>query len=374
MELYFTDRQKPSVLAKLRPALLFAAIWCAVSGMLELFAAATFLGLLPLLVLPFLPKRARRWSTLALLALTLVFFAFRFSAVTQGLQILANRMFTISESCQAYEYDRFPVTDTPAALREGLAFASLATALLVYVRGGGVLTALLLLAQAYFGVTPRAIWLILLLLASALYVLPQERLWLHALTAQLLVAVIAVCVFTLAPEPNVRISGWDEQARDRLSLHSIFYERTPQAVEVPQAEEPPPPPQELQPNQAVSEAKVNVLFLVLVLVTLLLLFVPAVLRDRAQKRRTQNRVGFDDPDCAAAVRAMYLHSRKWLRLKPAETPQEITALWLEAAYSDHALTEAQRAQMAQYLAQVEQSVWGSATKRERLHIRYRLCL
>ena len=54
--------------------------------------------------------------------------------------------------------------------------------------------------------------------AAVLYVLPQERLWLHSLTALLLVAVIAACVFTLAPKPNVRISGWDEQARDRHIL------------------------------------------------------------------------------------------------------------------------------------------------------------
>ena len=374
MELHFTDRQKPSVLARLRPALLFAALWCAASGMLELFSPFALVGLPALLVLPFIPKRARRWSALGLLALTLVFFALRFSSVTQGLQILANRMFTISESCQAYEYDRFPVTESTSALREGLAFASLATALLVYARGGGILTAVLLLAQAYFGVTPQAIWLILLLLAAVLYVLPQERLWLHTLLTALIVAVVALGVFSLAPEPSVRLSGWDEQARDRLALHSIFYERTPDVVEVPKAEEPPPPQQELQPDHAVSERQVNVLFLVLVLVTLLLLFVPAVLRDRAQKKRTRNRAGFDDPDCAAAIRAMYLHSRKWLRLNPAETPQEITALWLEAAYSDHALTETQRAQMAHYLAQVEQRVWNSATKRERLHIRYRLCL
>lgn len=374
MELHFTDRQKPSVLARLRPALLFAALWCAASGMLELFSPFALVGLPALLVLPFIPKRARRWCALGLLALTLVFFALRFSSVTQGLQILANRMFTISESCQAYEYDRFPVTESTPALREGLAFSSLATALFVYVRGGGILTAVLLLAQAYFGVTPQAMWLILLLLAAVLYVLPQERLWLHALMASALAALITVCVFALAPTPNARISGWDEQARDRLALHTIFYERTPDVVEVPKAEEPPPPQQELQPDHAVSERQVNVLFLVLVLVTLVLLFVPAVLRDRAQKKRTRNRAGFDDPDCAAAIRAMYLHSRKWLRLNPADTPQEVTALWLEAAYSDHALTETQRAQMAHYLAQVEQRVWNSATKRERLHIRYRLCL
>ena len=373
MELHFKNPQKPSVLVRLRPALLFAALWCAASGMAELFSAFAFVGLLPLLVLPFLPQTAKRWGALALLALTLGFFALRFSAITDGLKMLANRMFTISESCQAYEYDRFPVTERTAALREGLAFASLATALLAFVRGGGVLTAVLLLAQAYFGVTPKALWLILLLLAAALYVLPQERLWLHALLTALVVAVVALGVLSLAPEPSVRLSGWDEQARDRLALHSIFYERTPETTEVPQTEET-PPPQELQPNRAGSESKANVLFYVLVLVTLLLLFVPAVLRDRAQKKRAQNRAGFDDPDCAAAIRAMYLHSRKWLRLKPDDTPQEIAALWLEAAYSDHALTEVQRTQMAQYLAQVEQRVWQSATKRERLHIRYRLCL
>ena len=373
MELHFMDPQKPSVLGKLRPALLFAALWLAALGMLELFSPFAFVGLLPLLVLPFLPQRVRRWGGLALLALTLGFFALRFSAITDGLQMLANRMFTISESCQAYEYDRFPVTECRLALREGLAFLSLATALLVYARGGGVLTAALLLAQVYFGVTPKALWLLLLLLAAALYVLPQERLWLHALTAAVLIGLLALCVSLIAPEPNVRISGWDEQARDRLALHSIFYERTPEAVEVPQTEET-PPQQELQPNRAVSERQVNVLFYALVLVTLLLLFVPAVLRDRAEKKRTRNRADFDAPDCAAAIRAMYLHSRKWLRLKPADTPQEISALWLEAAYSDHALTETQRAQMAQYLMQVEQSVWQNATKWERLHIRYRLCL
>ena len=374
MELHIKNPQKASVLVRLRPALLFAALWCAVSGMLELFSPFAFVGVLPLLILPFLPQKAKRWDVLALFALLFGFFALRFTIVTDGVQLLANRMFTISESCQAYEYDRFPVAESTAALREGLTFLSLATALLVQLRCGSVLTTLLLLAQAYFGVTPQALWLLALLLANVLYVLPQERLWLHALSAVFLIGLLALCVTLLAPEPSVRISGWDEQARDRLALHSVFYERTPETVEVPPTEQTPPPPRELQPDRAVSEKQINILFYVLVLVTLLLLFVPAALRDRAQKIRARNRAGFDDPDCAGAIRAMYLHSRKWLCLKPAETPQEITALWLEAAYSDHALADAQRAQMAQYLSQVEQSVWQSATKRERLRIRYRLCL
>ena len=119
MELHFMDPQKPSVLGKLRPALLFAALWLAALGMLELFSPFAFVGLLPLLMLPFLPQRVRRWGGVALLVLTLGFFALRFSAITDGLQMLANRMFTISESCQAYEYDRFPVTERRPALQAG---------------------------------------------------------------------------------------------------------------------------------------------------------------------------------------------------------------------------------------------------------------
>ena len=59
---------------------------------------------------------------------------------------------------------------------------------------------------------------------------------------------------------------------------------------------------------------------------------------------------------------------------PVETPRDIRDLWLEAAYSDHTLTQAQRARMEEYLARVEQTAWEAAGKRERLRIRYRLCL
>lgn len=372
MELHFEISQRTTLLEKLRPAIFFAAFWCAVSATLELFLPISFLGLLPLLALAFLPQKAKKWCVLALFVLVFAFFVLRFTTVTEGFKILANRMFTISESCQSYEYDYYPVAESSGALWEGLAVLSLTTALLL--RCKGALLTLLLLLQAYFGVTPQTLWLLLPLLASLLYVLPRERLWLHALSALFLTGLLALCVTLLAPEPSVRISGWDEQARDRLALHSIFYERTPESIEIPQTEQTPLPPQEFQSDQAVSEKTVNVLFIVLLLITLLLLFVPAVLKDRAKKKRTQNRAGMDDPDAAAAIRAMYLHSQKWLRLKPSEPPQEITALWLEAAYSDHVLADTQRTQMAEYLARVEQDVWRDATGRERLRIQYRLCL
>lgn len=374
MELHFERSQTRSLLAKLRPALLLTALWCAACGMLRLFSPFAFLGLLPTLAFVFLPQKARRWGILATLVLTAAFLLLQLRQVTEGLQMLANRMFAASESGQSYEYDYFAVAERPAALAEGLALLSLATALVTAIHGGGVLTALLLFAQAYFGVTPAPLWEILLLLALLPYVLPQERLWLHWLAAALVVALAALLVTAFFATPNVRLASWEEQARDHLALHSVFYERTAEEIKVPTTEEVQPPPQEPQQRPVETPRQINILFYVLAILTLLLLFVPAVVRDRAQKKRTRNRMGIEDPDCSAAIRAMYLHSRKWLRLKPEQTPPDVTQLWLEAAYSDHVMTPEQRAQMQQYLDGVEQTVWAASGKRERFRIRYRLCL
>ncbi len=359
----------------LRPALLFCALCCAVSSVLALFSPAVFLGLVPLLAFALLPKRRRVGVTAALFAVLAVFFALRSAELLNGLKLLANRVFERSEAQQAYEYAYFSVSQSTAALHEGLAFASLSAALLFCLHCGPALTGAFLLAQAYFGVTASAGWLLLLLFSAALQLLPQERLWLSALLTVLFLGLLALLVFTVAPEPNVRISGWEEQARDHLAIHSIFYERSPEQIEIPQAPtEPPPEPEAPLPEAVTTPRTVNVLFIVLLTLTLVLLFIPAVLRDLARKKREKNRAGITDPDPSAAIRAMYLHSRRWLRLKPEPTPPEITELWLLAAYSDHRLEETQRAQMEQYLSGLEQRIWQSATRRERLRIRYRLCL
>ena len=375
MELKIETPRRSRFPAQLRPVLLFCALCCAVSSVLDLFSPVAFLGAVPLLAFGLLPKRRRAWGAAALFAALAVFFVLRSAEILNGLKLLANRVFERSEAQQAYEYEYFSVSQSTTALREGLAFASLAAALLFCLHGGPALTGAFLLVQAYFGITASVGWLVLLLFSAALQLVPQDRLWLTALLTALFLGLLALLVFLIAPEPNVRISGWDEQARDRLAIHSIFYERTPEQVEIPQeATEPPPEPEAPLPEAVTTPRTVNVLFIVLLVLTLVLLFVPAVLRDRARKKREKNRAGITDPDPSAAIRAMYLHSRRWLRLKPEPTPPEITELWLLAAYSDHRLEETQRAQMEQYLSGLEQRIWESTTRRERLRIRYRLCL
>lgn len=362
------------------PALGLATLWCAVLAALELADALPLVlwsALLPLLS-PCLPRRAR-WAALVLLALGAGAWL-ALGHVGNGLKLLANQTFTISESCQAYEYDYFTAVDSPASLREALAWLGLATGLLaaalrfwaVAPMGG-----LLLLSAAYFGVTPGLPWLLLPAGAAALCALPRGCRRRYGPAVAAVLVLLALAVQWIAPAPNAYVSGVEEQLRDRLALHSVYYERTPEPVTLPEPEtESPPPAEAQQPGEAARTRRVNVLLLGLVALTLVLLFVPAVIQDRARKRREWQRADFSSADCALAVRAMYLHSRKWRRLlpQPPEVPPEIEALWLEAAYSSHPITEEQRALMAQYLAGVEQSVRQSVSAWERLRIKYRLAL
>lgn len=131
------------------------------------------------------------------------------------------------------------------------------------------------------------------------------------------------------------------------------------------------------PDQAVKEeSSFNTLFLILVLLTLLILFPPAMIYDRAQKKRAKNRAGLNDEDVAAAIRAMYLYTQKWVEFskEALPCPEEIYALWQEAAYSAHCMTEEQRDAMRAYMEQTVQTVQNGATRRERLKIQYRAAL
>ena len=97
----------------------------------------------------------------------------------------------------------------------------------------------------------------------------------------------------------------------------------------------------------------TVILIVLIVWILLLLFVPAVIRDRLQKRRDRNRAGMDSADPAEAIRATFRYALLWLKAAGAdaqETPGYDAAyrLWQEAAFSDHAMTEAQRDAIAAF--------------------------
>lgn len=374
MELKFT--QSTRKYAQVLPALFLAAVIC------NVFAALDWLHLLPAalvgVILPLIPQTKRRQVQDVLWGFLAAWLLLRFASILDGMKLLANRMFALSQQTQSYEYDYFTTSgESPV---EAVLWLSILAGTLCSLWGNrvnGVLCGGWMLAMAYFGVTPGAVWLASLMLAAFWSALPGQQRWFHGVLVAVLLCVIALTVTRITPEPMKGISALDDRLRDALAAAPVAYEQTPVPTEVPEPEAVPQPETELeQPDHGVQRIAVNVLFLLLAALTLALLFIPAVIKDRAEKRRQRSRAGLRDPDNAAAIRAMYLYARKWLALSEfaPEIPAEIHAIFQEAAYSDHAMTEQQRETMRSFLVETAAAVWQASGWKQRLDIQYRIGL
>ena len=357
-------------------ALFLGAILC------NVFATLHWLYLLPFgligAVLPLIPQARHRKVQYGLWIILALWLLIRFFPILNGVKLLANRIFELSQQSQSYEYDYFTVSGGSAV--EAVLWLSFLAGTLCALLGNkvnGILCGLWMLAMAYFGVTPGIFWLAALVFGAFLNVLPRLRRWFYGLIVGVLVAGIAIAAIGIAPEPIKAVSTLDEQLRDILAASPLTYEQAPVPTDVPEPEIVPQPETELQqPDHGVQKAVLNVLLIFLVALTLTLLFLPAIVKDRAEKQSQKARAGFDDPDNAAAIRAMYLYARRWRTLSdaPGAIPEEIYAIWQEAAYSDHAMKDAQREQVRTYMKETAESVWEAADRRKRLRIRYRICL
>ena len=350
-------------------------IWdavCLIAMLAAVLATLEWLHLLPFglvgVAVTFVPSKYRKFLWLALAAFALI----RFGAVWNGTKILANRLFWLSEQTQSYEYSYFIVKGESCA--EAVVFLSLLAGMINFP---AILAGLWAIAMAYFGITPNAIWLALLLLAGLISALPRQHRWFYSLVVSILVLAIAFAAANIAPEPSKAVSELDEQLRDRLTIGAVTYEQKPIPTEVPEPEIVPQPETELQqPDHGVQQKIINILFMILAALTLALLFIPAVIKDRAEKRSEQARAGFDDPDHAVAIKAMYLYTQRWRKLSdsPMEIPVDVYAIWQEAVYSDHAMTAEQKEIIHSYMVETAYGVWNAADKKKQMYIRYRVCL
>ena len=349
----------------LREMLALAVLSAALLVRLELPAAVPFalLGLL----LPLIPKKRGIWALLPLAVLSAVFR----KPLAEGFGILANSMFAQSEICQAYEYDYFETAEAGGPLFLFTGAVSVLMGSLCSLHATAVLWSccgLAVFGCAWFGVTPDLLWLALILLTLIFCALPREGLWLREAAALLLAGLLLGAVLLLAPRPVPAISAGEETVRDRLALQTVWHAGIPQPTERPETEQKPPEEQMPPPPEEVREKRpFPLLLVVLSVLTLLLLFIPAVIGDRARKKREAYCRNFDSEDISLAVRDLYLHSRRWCD-DPA--PDSIRELWNEAAYSDHRLTEQDRKTMRDYLDETEKKALSGAKLKQRLYWRY----
>ena len=373
MELKFTQKTRRSV--PLTNALFLGVIFCTI------LATAKSLQYIPFALagalLPLVPQiKGRKVRTILLIAWA-VFVLVRFPVILDGAKLLANTLFRLSEETQSYEYSYFTTTGTGAS--EAVLAICLLAGILCGLWGNavnGALAVCWMAAMAYFGVTPSGYVLAMFLLAGVLTVLPDQQRWFHGGVALVLIAGIALGCAQLAPEPNKTISQWDEDLRDALAISSVTYEQMPVPTEVPEPEIIPPPSiRQEQPDHGVQRKLINVLFLVLAALTLAILFIPAVIKDRAAKRSAQNREGLQAEEHSQAIHAMYLYAQRWRELGDNQpVPEDVYAIWQKAAFSDHPMTQEQRNIVHCYMVDTAKRIWESADWKNRIRIRYQWCL
>ena len=414
----------------LLPAMLLYAAFAFAAGRLFGFsfdAAAFVCGLAVLTVCVFLPEKAGTGLAAAAalgtgLALAAV------PAVRAGAMELANRLFAFSEASNAYAYEYFEQASGEAsAVRLALLCAAVLCGAVCALarRSRGIPAALfflLVLFQAYFGVTP-GIWRNLFVFACLAFLVAGSRKEFRAGAVPVCVfALIAALVLAVAPRPIAVVEDYSEHLRDELgrAMMRITQWEPPQAAGVNETHEESRLSEEeanldasasqdqrefehqTQAEQEISRPHrvdwLKIVLLLLAVVAILVVpFAPFLLVSRARRRSQEKRAAFADEDNAVAIRAMFRHTVDWLQacgMKTENRPfaqcaegaaellsqeygeryAEAARIWEEAAYSDHAMDESKREVVRELMEETEKTLYERADRKTRLRLRYGACL
>ncbi len=416
-----------------REAILPLALYAALASVLDgLFAvpaepAALLAGAAALCVCVLLPARFARPVRLALCAGALLSLLL-IPLAGAGAALLVNRLYAASEAVNAYAYTYFsvPAVDEAAAIRAALLAAA--------VLGGALssaaqrvravpfaLFAAVAALSAYFGVTAAplralALFAVLTLLLARSGTNAGNM---AALLAGL--AAVSLAVFLIAPRPNAAVEAYSEYLRDELgrSAQSLMQSAAPQreadrahqesrqseiAASEDAAQQAPrqdferltEAERELSLPQRFDWLRTTLLLLAMIAV-LTVPFLPFLLIVRVKRRTDARRDAFSTADNAAAIRAMFQHTVDWLRAAGLRTENrpyaqcapavaELTsgaygeryaaaaAIWREAAYSEHAMTDEQRAAVRELLDATAATLYEKADRRTRFRMKYVDCL
>ena len=372
---------------------------------------------------------ARRARTVCLSAAALGAAAFLLPLVRAGGALLVNRLYAASEAANAYAYFYLtvPGVSEPAALRAvwtalGLLLGALCA--LAAARRWAALALFLAVAalEGYFGLTPARWENLLLFAALAAALLRRPVTARRAASALAPAAAALLLVLLLAPRPIAPVERYSEHLRDELAIrasaalpdapppeaetnrtHRESRQREEQAQTDPALEQ----AQQGFVHQTEQEREISLphrvdylriaLLLLAVAALLLVPFLPFLLLTRAQRRTDALRAAFDAEDNAAAIRAAFTHLMDWLRCCGLQTDNrpfaqcagavktllpdalaaryaDAAAIWQEAAYSDHAMTDEQRRAVRALLRDAAHALYERADRRTRLRIKYWDCL
>ncbi|MBQ6961380.1 MAG: hypothetical protein IJP78_10430 [Clostridia bacterium] len=360
----------------------------------------------------------------AVMAGSLFLFFFLPSARMSALA-LCNQLFAASERANAYAYDYFQTPENQSAVFAwvltsvligsyfGLALALRSRLLLLLF---AVLAALL---QAYFGLSlpawGNAALFLLLGLGVVLFGSPKKS----ALPFAALALVAMVISAALLPGTDAATESLSETVRDSLAPvtrqeDALTGENPDSALETRHMNS-----RSLLTGEEKSEARKEYRLLTVeeqqiskprwidyLKITLLLLlsaavvvlpFLPFLYGNARRKKAQEARRMFQSENPGEALCAMFRHAakyletggcgggnlpyRQWAEAFPERLPESYkeqyaacAALFEEAAYSEHPMTEAQREQTRLFLSETERIFFDEADWKEKLRLRYGKCL
>ena len=371
--------------------------------------------------------KARRMTAALCLAVVVLVLLFLLPAARESLKCLLNYLFAASEAVNTYVYDRFSVaadaSPTPALLLLGGLIAVLLS--LAFLRRSSLIPFLFALfltfAEIWLGLTLPPL---LNALLFALLMLLALRIRDPRNAGAVLLASVAVFLFVSAvfPGVNAALEERSELARDRLDVLEQritgTYAEENSAVQSAREEnrlhegggadkedgtrndrgyqhlyE-----QEQQISRPQRVRYLKILLLTLAILALLTLpFAPFLFFNAKRKRSLARRAAFASPDCAEAIRAMFLHLTAyleacgmgagnrsfshWPELLSGHMPADYVrqyrraaAIFSEAAYSAHPMTEEQRTEMEKILDETEHILYDEAGWKQKLRLKYVECL
>ena len=339
-------------------------------------------------------------------------------AARESAKLLCNLLFDASEQVNSYVYERFPVSDTASPISAtvllSICAVSVCTMAVVRKSRGAALLFMVSLAGAeiYFGLTPPALLNVALFVLPALLLLQGQNLITSAgcVIAALVIFVVVAVVF---PGVDSRMEAASESVRDRLApvqqpdeAQKTRYENRLneqsgrldadntqgyQDYRLEQERE-----QELSKPRRIQYLKIAIL-LVLIVLLLLTPFLPFVLLDSRRRKALERRAEFLSEDPSEAIRAMFLHMEVYLESSGfapdnrlfsdcgveiaerwsaayANRYADAVALWQEAAYSGHIMTQEQRETMRSILDETEHIIYDQADRKTKFRLKYMECL
>ena len=350
---------------------------------------------------------------------------FTLPTARRGLFSLLNRLFEESEAVNAYVYGRIAVS--------GASSAELAASLLAFTLAALLAAALLSLRrlcvlcfpvgcaafQAYFGLSFPAWVNVPLFALFFLCLLRRPTARRDTLTVLAAAVLVSVAVALFLPGTNAAVETASEKARDalcRMTGGMANAAREEAAGETETRHTHTRSPEEGNGEAAADreyrvvtreEERISaphwfdilktVLMLLLAAAILILPFLPFAALNARRKQAREIRAVFEGGDVSEAVCAIFAQAAAclealglgetdkpyaaWPETALKDLPADYAARFLEcaevfeeAAYSDHALGEENRAKALELLRETEEICMGTANLRQRLRLRFGVCL